>query len=192
MEGELYTDDGQLEFDFVERKPVRRLKRYDCPHNDNERLLNYQADWLEKQDPEAWSSLWQLSGEVAMRMIQAQMRKKRFYLDSMTMQDRASDAVIYVLRRFRKGWYVKRSFISALKGGVVHALYHRPLSEEKEIPVPDELIKQMQEQHLEEKGHRVIVDGMSTEQAKSAVVREFLPGIADDILTRVEIRGGKK
>lgn len=102
------------------------LKFFDNPKDDNERLLNYQFLFLKNGDKNAWAKLFILSTEVAKRITTKAVRDKRLPVDPIDMPEKVSIAVEYVLSRYakKKGWYVKSNYLSAIKSGVIHALYY--------------------------------------------------------------------
>lgn len=168
------------------------LLYFEDPQDDNQRLLNYQHDWLKHGDAEAWKNLWELSQVVARRMIRAQERKRGFVLCHATRQDRVETAVEYVLRRYRNGWYVRKAFLKAIKEGVIHALWYRTKADENETVCPDEILNAMTVAGPgEEENQLVLIEGMTTEEAVAKIRAELLPEIAEELLKKVKIIGGK-
>lgn len=102
------------------------LKFFESPKDDNERLLNYQFLFLKKGDKNAWANLFILATEVAKRITTKAVREKHLPVDPIDIPEKVSIAVEYVLSRYakNKGWYVKSNYLSAIKSGVVHALYY--------------------------------------------------------------------
>lgn len=195
----------QLEFGFMEelrekeqkeRAEKRILPYFMHPRDDNQRLLNYQHDWLEKGDTGAWSRLWTLSRRVARRMIRAQARRKGFVLDRLDEDDRVETAVCYVLRRYQDGWYVKKAYLKAIKEGVVHALWYRTKADECVDSVSDEQLAQVRTEDrymfTEDAPVMVQVDGMTRAEVEARIRAEFLPEIANMILERIKIINGKR
>ncbi len=191
-----------LEFSFMDelreqeekkRLAERVLPYYPHPRDDNQRLLNYQHDWLEKGDPEAWKDLWKLSHTVARRMIKALAKKTGFVLDRLSLESKVDDAVFYVLRRYREGWYVKRAYLRAIKEGVVHAMWYRTMRDENEISTPDEILAAIRTERgkapFDDSKPALMVEGMTTAQAKEAVKSCFLFG--DELLEYMEMIGDK-
>lgn len=121
----------QLLFDFMEDlpqpDPYRELHFITEPKDINEHLLNLQYQYLVHGNKAAWTKLWVLAQKCAESMLVAEQKKKGFPLSYDDKQDKALGAVEYVLRRYstRNGWFVKKSFVSQIKGGVMHALYYR-------------------------------------------------------------------
>ncbi|WP_147612314.1 hypothetical protein [Treponema pectinovorum] len=117
---------------------LENLTTYEKPRNDNERLCNLQAQYLRTGSKQAEAELWLSCLEIAHKLINKEKREKRFYLDEDEKQDKAIEAVEYVLKRYKKQyknqrakgkmnskyWAVKKSFLNALYGGVRHALYY--------------------------------------------------------------------
>lgn len=187
------------EFREKEQKEMaekRNLPYFAHPRDDNQRLLNYQHDWLEKQDPKAWSRLWTLAQKVARRMIKAQVRRKGFYLDRLDEDDRVETAVCYVLRRYQTGWYVRKAYLTAIKEGVVHALWYRTKADEIQDSVGDEQLMQesTEDRYMftEDAPVMVQVDGLTRADVEARIRAECLPEIADMLLAKIRIIGGKK
>lgn len=186
MKGELL-----LRFDTDGRIVLgEELPHFENPKNDNERLLNYQYDWLVHKDPEAWEKLWLLSCTVAKRMIMAMARKKGFSLSQEHLQDKVENAVIYILRRYDYGWYVKKAFLKAIKEAVVHSLWYRTKAQRMETFMDNETISRLVK--ARDDGDNIIyVEGMTSEEAISRIRAELLPEIADKLLENIRIIGGK-
>lgn len=191
----------QLEFGFMdelreaeqgEKAERRNLPYFDTPRDDNQRLLNYQHDWLTNGDEKAWEKLWVLARKVARRMIRAQARRKGFSLDRLDEDDRVDTAVCYVLRRYQDGWYVKKAYLKAIKEGVVHALWYRTKADEIQDSVGDETLNQVRTYDEKDEGNLVMVDGMTRADVEARIRAEFLPEIADMILDRMQIINGKR
>lgn len=99
---------------------------YDDPQNDNERLLNYQYEYLKNDNQYAWGQLIELSFIVAKRLVWKWMKQKRVRLDEIEQDEKTSIAVEYVLRRYKTniGYCINTNYISALKDGVKHAMLY--------------------------------------------------------------------
>lgn len=125
---------GQLWFDFG----PARLPRFAHPSNDNERLLNLQAEWLEDGDADARELLWTESRRIAVRCVMGMYVRRGIRYTRDDVDDRASDALLYVFRRYdnpnvrlkdttyrrRYGWNycVLNNFVSVIRQGVRHAV----------------------------------------------------------------------
>ena len=184
---------GELLLPFPEtgkNTPPRDLLRFPDPKNDNERLLNYQYEWLVHQDAKAWEGLWILSRQIARRMILTLAKKKGFSMDPLTLEDKADDAIIYILRRYQRGWYVRKAYHKAIKEGVIHAIWHRTKAQKNEVLMDDETISRLTK---EPAGERIVlIEGMTTAEAVAKIRAELLPEIAERILREIPIIGGKK
>lgn len=126
------------------------LPYFEHPKGDNQILLNYQHDYIKYGDTAAWGKLLELAFEVTKRLIWAWLKKHRdVYLDDISQEEKASIAMEYVLRRYKKnvGWYVEKNFIGALKGGVIHAMSYTSKIEEMTVVVEDV--------HLERNKHQI-------------------------------------
>lgn len=108
----------------------RTLPDFPSPSCENEALLNLQRRYLLYGDSMAWSELWRRCLVIAGKLIAKERKEKGFYLSAADYEDKRMEAVEYVLRRYSKRysggrrWHVSKSFMSALYGGVRHALYY--------------------------------------------------------------------
>lgn len=140
----------QHEIAVKEAQKYMNLPYFEHPKGDNQRLLNYQHDYIKYGDSAAWGKLLELAFEVTKRLIWAWLKEHRdVYLDDISQDEKASIAMEYVLRRYKKnvGWYVNKNFIGALKGGVMHAMSYTSKIEEMTVVVEDV--------HLERNKHQI-------------------------------------
>lgn len=165
------------------------LPRFEDPKDDNERLLNYQYDWLVNKDQKAWEALWILSRKMARKFVLTFAKKKGLKLDLLTVEDKTDEAVVYILRRYQRGWYVRRAYCTAIKEAVVHALFHRTKARQLEVFMDDETIARLQKEPAE--GGAVYIEGMTKEEAVAKIRAEFFPEIAERILEKIPIIGGE-
>ena len=122
-------------FEFTWQDFIEELPFYAEPKNDSEILINLQYAYLAKNDRKAHRDLWLKSIEIAKKLIRNERKQKGFYLDDADFEDKAIEAVEYVLRRYseRKDnycWSVRKNYVSALYNGVRHALYYQSKSEQ--------------------------------------------------------------
>ena len=122
-------------FEFTWQDFIDELPFYAEPKNDSEILINLQYAYLAKNDRKAHRDLWLKSIEIAKKLIRNERKQKGFYLDDADFEDKAIEAVEYVLRRYseRKNnycWSVRKNYVSALYNGVRHALYYQSKSEQ--------------------------------------------------------------
>ena len=99
-------------------------------NTDNETLLKLQDLYLKDNDPLAWQQLWLLSLTICKKIINKEKSKKHFFLSKEDFEDKAMDAVVYVLRRYKKDYknnkkYYIKNFIATLYLGVIHSLYYQ-------------------------------------------------------------------
>lgn len=112
----------------LEARKKLELKYYPEPKNDNERLMNYQYEYIKNGSEEAWGKLITLSFEVTKKLIWRWMSEhKAGYLDEIDQDEKTSIAVEYVLRRYINniGYSIKKNFITALNEGVKHAMLYK-------------------------------------------------------------------
>lgn len=128
------------------RKLITGLPYYDNPVTDNDRLINYQYDWLINGNKESWDKLFVLSYSIIKNLIKSYTRDKHKYLDKSEQAEKASEAALYVFRRFDAEYittlgpkeknnflkkfplgqyYVTTNFIEFLRGGVIHAFNYK-------------------------------------------------------------------
>lgn len=118
----------QLTFPFMneeQKSAVDDLVYYDNPKDINQALLNLQYRYLHGEK-NALAELWQLSQVCCEAIIERMKKEKNFYLTAEEKRDKALDATEYVLRRYSTtpGYVIKKSFVSQLRGGVMHALWY--------------------------------------------------------------------
>lgn len=123
-------DEEQREREANRQADLDSLPSFDNPKDDNEVLLNLQRRYLVSGDRKAWSEMWTRCLEIAGKLISIEQKEKGLHYSEDEKQSLALDAVAYVLRRYSKPsgdghiWHVKSSFLNALRGGVLHALYY--------------------------------------------------------------------
>ncbi len=107
-------------------------------HNDNEKLLELQEEYLKTKSQESWNELFSLSITVCRNIVVSEFIKKKKHFTQEELYNYAVDACIYVLRRYKsygyshgfaapKNYCIQKNYISALKYGVKHALYYTNL-----------------------------------------------------------------
>lgn len=102
------------------------LPYYQDPKNDNEKMFNYQYEYLKNNDEDAWGKMIELAFKITKRLVWQWMKKNKVRLDSIEQDEKTSVAVEYVLRRYKKnvGYCVYKNFITALNEGVKHAMLY--------------------------------------------------------------------
>lgn len=126
-------DNSVLWLDFKEFRDERG-NVVDIPYKDkvitdNDRLLNYQHDFLVYNDTKAYALLWQDFRALCKRVIKKKASVSGLRFSSEELNWKADIACEYVLRRY-KTWktkkgeiYVVKNFISAAYFGALHALW---------------------------------------------------------------------
>lgn len=120
--------------ELARKKALEKLPYYAEPKNDNEKLLNFQYEYLSKPNQLTWWNLVELSEQVTRRIVIHFCRQKNipFYFTNtnkrvpfgaVCVEDKAGEALEYVMRRYQDniGYVVEKNYISFLKGGVKHA-----------------------------------------------------------------------
>lgn len=92
------------------------LQHFDNPETDNERLLNYQYEYLVYKNQEAWVKLWELSIKTAGQCLAHLCKKYHKSIPGDLWEDYKLDVTMYVLRRYktRKNYYIKKEFVYQL------------------------------------------------------------------------------
>lgn len=125
----------RIEHEKANLEARKQLKppHYDEPKNDNERLMNYQYDYIVNGSEEAWGKLIELSFVVTKRLVWRWLKAKKMHLDDIDQDEKTSIAVEYVLRRYktRIGYCVTKNFFTALQNGVEHAMLYKTKIDEE-------------------------------------------------------------
>lgn len=119
----------QLEFDFgLEPAPVI-LPYFEKPKTDNQRLLNFQYDYKVNGNKAALTGMYGLGYKVALKFIRTLAKKyfKVARLDESVKQEKAHQAIVYMVSRFLKveDFAIKKSFTAYLYLRVEHELFYR-------------------------------------------------------------------
>ncbi|WP_294429888.1 hypothetical protein [uncultured Treponema sp.] len=122
-------------FEFTWQDFIDELPFYAEPKNDSEILINLQYAYLARKDRKAQAALWQKSIVIAKKFIQKERKEKGFFLDDSDLEDKAIEAVEYIMRRYARRednfcWSVRKNYVSAIYNGVRHALYYQSKSEQ--------------------------------------------------------------
>lgn len=110
------------------------LPYFETPQNDSERLFNLQYRYLKEGDKEARQELYLLSYEIMRRILWRRMKKGGLgWIDEERQNEIVADAFLYVFRRYEsgKGYVVRKSFISVLKGGIRHAVEYTTMKDKE-------------------------------------------------------------
>lgn len=119
----------QLEFDFGELpKPAQPAPpHFENPHNDNERLLNYQYEYRQG-DENALNKMYLLGYTIALKYINKKAERNRFIasIPDDDKAEKAHNAITYIIARFckYKDFQINESFTSYLYLRVQHELFY--------------------------------------------------------------------
>lgn len=104
-----------------------KLPHFEAPQNDNERLLNYQYDFLVNGDQEAWRNLWELTSATAGRMLAHGCKQRNIHFSKEQWEDKRAEAVMYLLRRYRTrpGYRIEAYFPLHIWYAVKHVLDYK-------------------------------------------------------------------
>lgn len=108
-------------------KEHAELLHYENPRNDNERLMNFQYEWLVNKNENARAQMFNLAFVVTRRILWREKKRRRLYLGKDAEDELVSAAFFYVFRRLEKGnvCIAKKNWIVTLSHGVQHALGYR-------------------------------------------------------------------
>jgi hypothetical protein len=108
-------------------KTILELPHWEEPKDDNERLLTLQYNFLVKGDQSAWLELWQLTENVAGRMLGNMCRKRKLAFTREEWEDKRAEAVMYLLRRYktRPGYRIEADFPLHIWYAVKHVLDYK-------------------------------------------------------------------
>ena len=103
------------------------LPYFNSPQNDNERLLNYQYDFLVNGSHEAWGNLWKLTEAIAGRMLAHSCKLRNVHFSHEEWEDKRAEAVLYLLRRYRTrpGYRIEANFPLHIWYAVRHVLDYK-------------------------------------------------------------------
>lgn len=104
-----------------------KLPYFEAPQNDNERLLNYQYDFLVNGSQEAWRNLWELTSATAGRMLAYGCKQRNIHFSKEQWEDKRAEAVMYLLRRYRTrpGYRIEADFPLHIWYAVKHVLDYK-------------------------------------------------------------------
>lgn len=104
-----------------------KLPHFEAPQNDNERLLNYQYDFLVNGSQEAWRNLWELASATAGRMLAHSCKQRNIHFSKEQWEDKRAEAVMYLLRRYRTrpGYRIEADFPLHIWYAVKHVLDYK-------------------------------------------------------------------
>ena len=110
------------------------LPFYESPENEEQQLMNYQYQYLNDNSQVGWAKLWELAYKVTGKILANFCKKRHIGFCSDDYEDKVSEAVLYVLRRYKTSpdYCIKKNFVLQLWYGVKHVLDHRTKAEKLE------------------------------------------------------------
>ena len=106
------------------------LPHFNNPVTDNERLLNYQYEYLVNDSRIAEQKLWTNFYNLCERMVKREKNLKKIYMDFEDIEIKAGIACDYFMRRYSEHKkisnevYFVNNFIAASYDAMRHAVYH--------------------------------------------------------------------
>lgn len=123
--------------------PAPTPPRFAAPSNDNERLLNAQAD-IKAGVAQGWRDMYRLGVSVALRMLGDLSRRYPAIkaMSSAELEERAHDAVVYILEGYLSDerFVITKSFTSYLWLRVRAAVLNHSKADELVTFVDDETL----------------------------------------------------
>ena len=120
-----------LEFESEEERKKRlNLPHFDNPNTDNERLSNYQYDYIMHGDRKAEGLLWLEFEKICRRWIKRESKLNNIFMNSDDIEIKGGIACDYVMRRYKEhlklynSYYIIKDFVSAAHDAMIHAVYH--------------------------------------------------------------------
>lgn len=128
----------QSEFYFFSKEDeIKLLSGFEGDKNgtDNQKCLFYQWQFLINKNPDAWTSLWLLLNNLCIKAIQKECSKKGLRFSKKYIQEKAEDACIYLLGRYKKKrdkgeFYFYKNFISQAYYSTLNVLYYESKKEQ--------------------------------------------------------------
>lgn len=116
---------------------------FDNPKTDNQKLLNYQYDYLFYDNMQAWEQMWNLSYKIAKKQVLKLCNKYHRTMPKPNVEEMALNATMYVLRRFRtrKGYMILKPYgftLALWYSSKQHFLKPPPKKESRIIYVDEE------------------------------------------------------
>lgn len=124
------TDQLNL-FSFLDSTTIEVPDRIENPSTDNDRLFNIQLDYYEKdKDPDTLWKMFPILNKVAYRYIRKEKDFKKFVMDDADMREKAEDAALKIIDKYRKSNYIcEKSVTGLLYLQVLEVLYHMTLAQ---------------------------------------------------------------
>jgi len=121
-----------LPFDTQELEEPRlqqlsEIPHYEKPRTDNERLLEYQFEYLVNGDEAALVSLYKLAREICVKFIN-KISQENPHIKHLTIEerkDKAHDAVCYMVEQYqtKRDWFVSKNYPGYLYLRVIKELF---------------------------------------------------------------------
>lgn len=114
------------------RQSLKRLRRYDRPATDNEKLFNAQFDYYNGK-PERLNDIFLMLYRIAPKLVRKEAELRKIKLQQEIIDDYASEAVMLFIIQIKKNrLIIKDSFIAYLRLQVLKAMFSATLSTEFE------------------------------------------------------------
>lgn len=114
--------------------------------HENKNFLMAQDLFLKNGDSESWCKMWIIGNKITLRLVNHELTKTRYHMSKEDREEKALDALIYVLRRYRKAYKsgkqykIKSSPCSAFYFGVKHSLYYQTKADKITEFVEDDIL----------------------------------------------------
>lgn len=137
---------NELEKCDTKTRQKLKLKYFEVPKNDNEKLFNLQKLFYDSKndDDETKTNLifwqmWQLTAKVAQRIIIKTVQARGLEFAPDEVADKVSDTCEYLLRRFKtyNNYFVSTNWIIAIRDSARHALDYQTKLDSKTVGLAD-------------------------------------------------------
>lgn len=127
------TDQLNL-FSFLDVDLVEVPDRIENPVTDNDRLFNLQFDYYNgNKDQDLLWKMFPILNKVAYRYVRKEKELKKFIMSDADMREKAEDAALKVIDKYRKSNYIcEKSVTSLLYLQVLEVLYHMTMAQKFE------------------------------------------------------------
>ncbi len=114
IEGEQFLP-GFMEYD--------NLKEYERPSNSAQKFCNFQRDWLQSKDREAWANMWEILLDLCGKALTKELHRTGFRMPMAKRRSVALDATVFLLERYRYSGYRLKHPATCARLAVRHMLY---------------------------------------------------------------------
>ena len=119
MQNSLFSESEMNHLDDINNKIQRKTKKekililrkelvlnwYEEPKNDNERMINFQFEYLKNGSEYARGQLWLLAYKMVWNLLRKEMGLRKVFLDEDAQEEKVNMAIEDVMKRYDKIYY---------------------------------------------------------------------------------------